>query len=368
MGIFLINMYCYPLFEQGEFFVSDRRIPAVMKGGDNENETGVEKTNSSNETIYEQKADGNYTDEEIYYRDNSAEIKTDDLQVVYFVTNADGTVSEITATQSDTAGVSSDSGTYVLKNVSKQGFELEIPDNVKVQITYNVMFNVLSGWTVSISNDASYEGVSTIHENNDAEIEVHDPTGTLRSNGYVSLRKRDADTRNVLKDAKFKLERIQIDGNGEVDITQISAGSSTGDGLWTTDENGQITFSNLRKTANGRAVIYRYAEVEAPRGYVLDDTPRYFAFTDVDDDTLEKVRTALNVDDIIITERSLSMWLSAERTAWIRLPTMSMKLTLTATKLIRHHLPMRWAARELLPWMRIIPREPLPLPIRPSLM
>ena len=368
MGIFLINMYCYPLFEQGEFFVSDRRIPAVMKGGDNENETGVEKTNSSNETIYEQKADGNYTDEEIYYRDNSAEIKTDDLQVVYFVTNADGTVSEITATQSDTAGVSSDSGTYVLKNASKQGFELEIPDNVKVQITYNVMFNVLSGWTVSISNDASYEGVSTIHENNDAEIEVHDPTGTLRSNGYVSLRKRDADTRNVLKDAKFKLERIQIDGNGEVDITQISAGSSTGDGLWTTDENGQITFSNLRKTANGRAVIYRYTEVEAPRGYVLDDTPRYFAFTVVDDDTLEKVRTALNVDDIIITERSLSMWLSAERTAWIRLPTMSMKLTLTATKLIRHHLPMRWAVRELFPWMRMTPREPLPLPIRPSLM
>lgn len=264
--------------------------------------TVTQVTDSDNQTIYQQKDSGEYTEEEIYYRDNAAEIKTDDLQVIYYITDENGNETAVTAVPSDTVTCSADGAAYVVKSTEKQGFSLEIPDNVKVQITYNVMFNVLSGWTVNISNNASYEGISTIQKENEAAIQVHDPTGTLRSNGHISLEKRDADTRSLLAGAKFKLERMELDDNGEVVITQISAKSSdSSEDLWETDENGEINFTNLIKTSGGRAVIYRYTEMEAPEGYQLDDTPHYFAFTTVDATTLAKVKAALGVDDIIIT-------------------------------------------------------------------
>lgn len=264
--------------------------------------TVTQVTDSDNQTIYQQKDSGEYTEEEIYYRDNAAEIKTDDLQVIYYITDENGSETAVTAVPSDTVTCSADEAAYVVKSTEKQGFSLEIPDNVKVQITYNVMFNVLSGWTVNISNNASYEGISTIQKENEAAIQVHDPTGTLRSNGHISLEKRDADTRSLLAGAKFKLERMELDDNGEVVITQISAkNSDSSEDLWETDENGEINFTNLIKTSGGRAVIYRYTEMEAPEGYQLDDTPHYFAFTTVDATTLAKVKAALGVDDIIIT-------------------------------------------------------------------
>ena len=264
--------------------------------------TVTQVTDSDNQTIYQQKDSGEYTEEEIYYRDNAAEIKTDDLQVIYYITDENGSETAVTAVPSDTVTCSADEAAYVVKSTEKQGFSLEIPDNVKVQITYNVMFNVLSGWTVNISNNASYEGISTIQKENEAAIQVHDPTGTLRSNGHISLEKRDADTRSLLAGAKFKLERMELDDNGEVVITQISAkNSDSSEDLWETDENGEINFTNLIKTSGGRAVIYRYTEMEAPEGYQLDDTPHYFAFTTVDATTLAKIKAALGVDDIIIT-------------------------------------------------------------------
>lgn len=264
--------------------------------------TVTQVTDSDNQTIYQQKDSGEYTEEEIYYRDNAAEIKTDDLQVIYYITDENGSETAVTAVPSDTVTCSADGAAYVVKSTEKQGFSLEIPDNVKVQITYNVMFNVLSGWTVNISNNASYEGISTIQKENEAAIQVHDPTGTLRSNGHISLEKRDADTRSLLAGAKFKLERMELDDNGEVVITQISAkNSDSSEDLWEIDENGEINFTNLIKTSGGRAVIYRYTEMEAPEGYQLDDTPHYFAFTTVDATTLAKVKAALGVDDIIIT-------------------------------------------------------------------
>ncbi|SFG85159.1 SpaA isopeptide-forming pilin-related protein [Sporolactobacillus nakayamae] len=101
--------------------------------------------------------------------------------------------------------------------------------------------------------------------------------------------KNDQDA--VLKGAEFKL----VDSNGDV-VTKDASGNKLKD-IWTTDENGQFTVSNLPEGD------YQFIETKAPANYDLDTTPIPFKVTRADQKAIEITATnKLTPGDVKLTK------------------------------------------------------------------
>ena len=159
--------------------------------------------------------------------------------------------------------------------------EIQIPCNEPVTITYTATVNAPPDQEVSFSNSAYWESYtptsgSGVKEDNYS----YSAGGTITTGENIKLKIIKKDQNNLslnLSGAQFemvKCKRTVTSGSKEGTITE-EADSQPWRG--TTDANGTIVFGSGKPEdpTMDYNTIYKVKEIEAPRGFVKDDTPYY---------------------------------------------------------------------------------------------
>lgn len=160
-------------------------------------------------------------------------------------------------------------------SVEGQTLKIVLPDNLPLTVTYEITVNAAPGQTISISNNAHWEGYTT-PSGGSVEVEEfsYSTGGTVGADTSPSVTVKKLDqynTSQTLSGATFTLvEGTYADGT----FTPTTDGLSlTG----TTGEDGTLTFGKTSEQTMSYNTVYCLTETVAPEGYVLDAVPHYFA-------------------------------------------------------------------------------------------
>ena len=160
-------------------------------------------------------------------------------------------------------------------SVEGQTLKIVLPDNLPLTVTYETTVNAAPGQTISISNNAHWEGYTT-PSGGSVEVEgFHYSSGGTAgadTSPSVTVKKLDQyNTSQTLSGATFTLvEGTYADGT----FTPTTDGLSlTG----TTGEDGTLTFGKESGQTMKYNTVYCLTETAAPEGYVMDAVPNYFA-------------------------------------------------------------------------------------------
>lgn len=160
-------------------------------------------------------------------------------------------------------------------SVEGQTLKIVLPDNLPLTVTYETTVNAAPGQTISISNNAHWEGYTTP---SGGSVEVkefsYSTGGTVGADTSPSVTVKKLDqynTSQTLSGATFTLvEGTYADGT----FTPTTDGLSlTG----TTGEDGTLTFGKESGQTMKYNTVYCLTETAAPEGYVMDAVPNYFA-------------------------------------------------------------------------------------------
>lgn len=160
-------------------------------------------------------------------------------------------------------------------SVEGQTLKIVLPDNLPLTVTYEATVNAAPGQTISISNNAHWEGYTTPSGGSVEDKEFSYSTGGTvgaDTSPSVTVKKLDQyNTSQTLSGATFTLvEGTYADGT----FTPTADGLSlTG----TTGEDGTLTFGKESGQTMKYNTVYCLTETAAPVGYVLDAVPHYFA-------------------------------------------------------------------------------------------
>lgn len=160
-------------------------------------------------------------------------------------------------------------------SVDGQTLEIVLPDNQPLTVTYEATVNAAPGQTISISNNAHWEGYATPSGGSVEDNEFSYSTGGTAgadTSPRVTVKKLDQyNTSQALPGATFTLvEGTYPDGTF----------TPTTDGLFltgTTGGDGTLTFGKESGQTMKHNTVYCLTETAAPEGYVLDAVPHYFA-------------------------------------------------------------------------------------------
>ena len=144
-------------------------------------------------------------------------------------------------------------------------FTVNVPDNTYVKITYKAQVLGPVGSDVNVSNSAYYEGHRATSGESTIEktVSVLNASGMAESEPMVWLSKKD-EAAKALAGATYRLDEYD-------EATQS----------WKTIRPAiETTGNNNAKGVKVESLeinkLYRFVETQAPAGYVLDATPRYF--------------------------------------------------------------------------------------------
>lgn len=160
-------------------------------------------------------------------------------------------------------------------SVEGQTLKIVLPDNLPLTVTYETTVNAAPGQTISISNKAHWKGYATP---SGGSVEVNEfsystgGTAGADTSPSVTVKKLDQyNTSQTLSGATFTLvEGTYADGT----FTPTTGGLSlTG----TTGADGTLTFGKESGQTMSHNTVYCLTETVAPKGYVLDAVPHYFA-------------------------------------------------------------------------------------------
>ena len=160
-------------------------------------------------------------------------------------------------------------------SVEGQTLKIVLPDNLPLTVTYETTVNAAPGQTISISNKAHWEGYTTPSGGSFEAKDFHYSTGGTAgadTSPSVTVKKLDQyNTSQTLSGATFTLvEGTYADGT----FTPTTDGLSlTG----TTGEDGTLTFGKTSEQTMSYNTVYCLTETVAPKGYVRDAAPHYFA-------------------------------------------------------------------------------------------
>lgn len=161
-------------------------------------------------------------------------------------------------------------------SIEGQTLKLTLPDNLPLTITYRAAINAKPGEAVSISNHAYWYGYTSEGGSSVTQEDVsYEAAGTVdtASTPSVKVVKMDQyDNQTYLAGAEFSFIPGSFDTQGRF---QTQAGVLAVRG--TTDENGIVQFKTGTEYTLAYNTIYRLMEIKAPEGYVIDQTPHYFA-------------------------------------------------------------------------------------------
>lgn len=167
-------------------------------------------------------------------------------------------------------------------SVDGQTLEIVLPDNQPLTVTYEATVNAAPGQTISISNNAHWEGYATPSGGSFEANDFHYSTGGTAgadTSPSVTVKKLDQNnTSQTLSGATFTL----VEGtyaNGSFTATENGL-SLTG----TTGGDGTLTFGKESGQTMWYNTVYCLTETVAPKGYVRDAAPHYFAVVKKQDD------------------------------------------------------------------------------------
>ena len=193
--------------------------------------------------------------------------------------------------------------------------DLDVPDGKSLELTY--CYQVWGRKTLEQSIGNSIE--LTVNDKSYAESSTSVAAKTITSSAnagthYVTLRKVDEQDVNVfLPGAKFDLYRYDKEKNDYVKENDKSAQVS--------NANGTIQFNDLAFNT-----AYYLKEIEAPSGYLLDETPFYFYIVGADTssttcmpdgfETDPNTHTYMNQSNLYITNKANTTSLTV-RKKWL---------------------------------------------------
>lgn len=160
-------------------------------------------------------------------------------------------------------------------SVEGQTLKIVLPDKLPLTVTYETTVNAAPGQTISISNNAHWEGYTTPSGGSVEVKEFSYSTGgtvDADTSPSVTVKKLDQyNTSQTLSGATFTLvEGTYADGT----FTPTTDGLSlTG----TTGKDGTLTFGKESGQTMKYNTVYCLTETAAPEGYVMDAVPHYFA-------------------------------------------------------------------------------------------
>lgn len=167
-------------------------------------------------------------------------------------------------------------------SVVGQTLKIVLPDKLPLTVTYETTVNAAPGQTISISNNAHWEGYATPSGGSFEANDFHYSTGGTAgadTSPSVTVKKLDQyNTSLALPGATFTLvEGTYADGT----FTPTTGGLSlTG----TTGADGTLTFGKENGQTMRYNTVYCLTETAAPEGYVMDAAPHYFAVVKKQDD------------------------------------------------------------------------------------
>ena len=167
-------------------------------------------------------------------------------------------------------------------SVEGQTLKIVLPDNLPLTVTYETTVNAAPGQTISISNNAHWKGYATPSGGSFEANDFHYSTGGTAgadTSPSVTVKKLDQNnTSQTLSGATFTL----VEGtyaNGSFTATENGL-SLTG----TTGGDGTLTFGKESGQTMWYNTVYCLTETVAPKGYVRDAAPHYFAVVKKQDD------------------------------------------------------------------------------------
>ena len=160
-------------------------------------------------------------------------------------------------------------------SVEGQTLKIVLPDNLPLTVTYEATVNAAPGQTISISNNAHWEGYTTP---SGGSVEVkefsYSTGGTVGADTSPSVTVKKLDqynTSQALPGATFTLvEGSYADGSFTTTENGLSLTGTTG-------EDGTLTFGKESGQTMKYNTVYCLTETAAPEGYVMDAVPHYFA-------------------------------------------------------------------------------------------
>lgn len=160
-------------------------------------------------------------------------------------------------------------------SVEGQTLKIVLPDNLPLTVTYATTVNAAPGQTISISNNAHWKGYATPSGGSVEVKDFHYSTGGTAgadTSPSVTVKKLDQyNTSQALPGAKFTLVEVSY-ADGSFTATENGL-SLTG----TTGKDGTLTFGKESGQTMWYNTVYCLTETVAPKGYVRDAAPHYFA-------------------------------------------------------------------------------------------
>ena len=156
----------------------------------------------------------------------------------------------------------------------KQTLHIVLPDNQPLTITYTASVNAPPGKTVTVTNNAHWEGHATTGGSSVKDEKFSYSVGGTAGGDTtpkIKILKLDQyNTQTMLADAEFKLTEMELDTASGQLIQKPEFTPQTG----TTDQNGTLIFGESAPHLEYNKV-YKIQETKAPDGYVLNETPHY---------------------------------------------------------------------------------------------
>lgn len=160
-------------------------------------------------------------------------------------------------------------------SVVGQTLKIVLPDKLPLTVTYETTVNAAPGQTISISNNAHWEGYTTPSGGSVEVKEFRYSTGGTvgaDTSPSVTVKKLDQyNTSQALPGATFTLvEGSYADGSFTATENGLSLTGTTGG-------DGTLTFGKESGQTMKHNTVYCLTETAAPEGYVPDAVPHYFA-------------------------------------------------------------------------------------------
>ena len=173
-----------------------------------------------------------------------------------------------TKTGADLAGSWTSS---VEKKDGKQTLKIVLPDDQPLTISYTTAVNAAPGQTVTVENNAHWEGYATTTggsvKDNSFQYQAGGTAGAAPTPQILISKVDQYNNQQKLADARFTLTEMELEGNVLKETTTNYKG--------TTDDNGSLTFGTASNQILEYNTVYQIRETQAPTGYVLDDAPHY---------------------------------------------------------------------------------------------
>ena len=160
-------------------------------------------------------------------------------------------------------------------SVEGQTLKIVLPDNLPLTVTYEATINAVPDQTISISNNAHWEGYTT-PSGGSVKVEnfSYSTGGTVGAipSPSVTVKKLDQyNTSLALPGAEFSLvEGTYSDGTFTAATNGLSLTGTTG-------TDGALTFGRENGQTMKYNTVYCLTETKAPEGYVRNTAPHYFA-------------------------------------------------------------------------------------------